>query len=385
MPNIPPILVMEILADLSKEHEDGKVPVEIVQLLANKLLPTNTAVNAYHIELIREELRGGVITMDYRPFVAGGTIVKSPTGGLGMKFTESPQQVSVRRWKDGQFTKVDELIAESWRSVTKQEDLLENLKKSIRIDADDLKAITSLTKALAYVDEILIDSNRQKALLTFALAEFGIDINEASSALLRWEQSSPNFLSSFAPYTAYCTRVVLLFHVALKKGLVATRPTNQLDLEYLFYLPFCKVFITNDKFQKSLAQLFVTDDQVFVDGHAMKQDFKQIEEYLHTVGEPNDIIRLRKEPPQIPDLLTYRLWKRFLNWPNKLPPPTAKEQEKARRKMEDIMNAVETGNYTGFPNSDELEFVTMQSYYRPTDPCPCGSGKPLKDCHLPQN
>lgn len=383
MPNIPPILVMEILADLSKEFEEGKVPADKVQLLANKLLPINTAVNANYLELIREELRGGSITMDHRPFVGNGTIVRSPLGEIGMKFTESSQQISVRRWKDGYFTKVDELIAEFWRSVTKQEDLLENLKKSICIDEGDLIAITSLPKALAYVDAIFLDSGRQKDLLTFALAEFGIDVGEASAAFLRWEQAPPASLESFAPYTAFCVRVVLLFHVALKKGLVATRPTNQLDLEYLFYLPFCKIFITNDKFQKSIALLFLTDEQAFVDGKALKQDFKQIEEYLQTVSEPKDLIRLRKEPPQIPDLLSYQLWKRFLYWPNKLPPPSAEDTEKARKKMEDITNAIETGDFTGFPNSNEVEFITMESYYRPTDPCPCGSGKPLKDCHLP--
>jgi len=383
MPTIPPILVMEILGDLSKEYEGGAAPMEKVRLLANKLLPNNTAVNANYLKLISDEFSGAKITMDYRPFVGDATLLKSSSGQFGMKVTESAEQVAVRRWKDGQFSQIEELMAEFWRKVTKQEDLLEKLKESIHVDPERLKTIRSLSDAADYVDQILLDPACQTDLLTFAVTEFGISTLEAPAIFLRWEQTAVKSLKAFAPYTFFCVRVVLLFHTALKKGLVATRPTNQLDLEYLFYLPFCRIFVTNDKFQKSLAPFFLTDEQQLIVGSELKEDLKAIEEYVQTVGEPADQRRLLKEPPQLSTLLTYKIWNRFFYWPNKLPPPTPKENENARKKMEEIFNAVETGDFSGVESSDDLEFVTIESYLRPTDPCPCGSGKPIKDCHLP--
>lgn len=217
MPNIPPILVMEILGDLSKAYEKGKPTADKVQMLANKLLPGNTALNVNYLKLIEQELRGQAITMDYRPFIGNAVVVQSASGKRGMKFTETSEQIAVRRWKDGQFTQIDELIAQFWRKVTKQEDLLENLKKSIRIDVDDLKSIKNLPDAVAYVDTIFSDATRQSALLGFALAEFGINVAECSTIFLRWEQRKHESLQLFAPYTCFCLRAVLLFQVGLKK------------------------------------------------------------------------------------------------------------------------------------------------------------------------
>lgn len=39
------------------------------------------------------------------------------------------------------------------------------------------------------------------------------------------------------------------FYLGISNGLIASKPTNRIDLEYLLYLPFCKVFTSTDRFQ----------------------------------------------------------------------------------------------------------------------------------------
>lgn len=67
--NVTPLLVSEILGDLSKEEVEGKrLPKDVVIGLANKIFPANTYVNTTFKKLLEISLIGKQSEFDNRPF-----------------------------------------------------------------------------------------------------------------------------------------------------------------------------------------------------------------------------------------------------------------------------------------------------------------------------
>ena len=380
MHNVTPILVMEILGDLKKESATEKVSKSVVQNLANKMLPTNSVMNSNYMDLIKGELLGEKVIMDHRPLLGNAKLVEDGNGSLGMQIDESENEKIITRWKNGEFTDTDEILSQIWREVTTDKDLLESLKKAIIIPDDRLTSIKNTAHALHYINEMINHKDHQTQILKIMIKEFGINTIDEGKIFQRWEQEDDKTLETFSPYALFCIKIILTFHVALKKGFVGTRPTNKLDLEYLFYLPFCHIFVTSDKFQKMLVPLFLVDNQMMIDGKDLKEDLNKIEGYLSTVSERKDNERLRKEPPQIPEFLTYKIWSNFLDWPSKRPSSTESDKQRAIERLKEILNAQETSDYSKYKPGDEMDFITINRTLRDTDPCPCGSGKSIREC-----
>ena len=49
---------------------------------------------------------------------------------------------------------------------------------------------------------------------------------------------------------------------------------NLSDLMYLYYLPFCNVFVSNDRFHRKVVPEFLTPQQKFTWGFDLKEDVK---------------------------------------------------------------------------------------------------------------
>ena len=71
--------------------------------------------------------------------------------------------------------------------------------------------------------------------------------------------------------------IFVLFLGAYKFGLLPKKADDQIDLEYLFYLPFCHVFSTMDKFHMTLAPSLMRKDQVLLPGEDLKKGIQEIE------------------------------------------------------------------------------------------------------------
>ena len=73
----------------------------------------------------------------------------------------------------------------------------------------------------------------------------------------RWKSLGAPNLCDFAPYAAYLLSVDLLFYFGLAANLISSqRPSNKIDIAYLYYLPFCMVFASNDNLHARTAPLF---------------------------------------------------------------------------------------------------------------------------------
>ena len=101
--------------------------------------------------------------------------------------------------------------------------------------------------------------------------------NSTKSNIKTQLKQSPYALPQIAPYTFYCLKVLVLFLGAYKFDLLPQkRADDQIDLEYLFYLPFCRIFSSNDNFHQTLAPPLMREDQLLVSGESLKQGIREI-------------------------------------------------------------------------------------------------------------
>lgn len=376
--NITPIMTMEIMADLKKEYNKSANPEKMVKDQANKLLSFHSVLNQHYRFLMIGELLNGPIQTEYRPILGDTEIVETKDGTKGLHFKESTQEKAMTRWRDGKFLEAEKELADLWRKTTGQKDLLENLKEILKEKYKIKKRFANIPDLNNFINELLNDPNVQSGLLHFIISEFRISQTDGQKIFLRWEQGESKVIKNFAPYSFHCLKVKLLFDLALRFNLVGTRATNLLDLDYLYYIPFCNIFSTNDNFQKELVPFLLDNKQKLISGEDLKKDLKRLVEYRETLSEPKDIKRTSKEPPRIYDSLTYNLWTEFFDWPPEHDIPY--HEESFKKKMDEFIEAKSTGEnkMDGDPS-----FIVKESYMRLTDFCPCGSGKQLKDCCLP--
>jgi len=381
--NVAPVLVMEILGDLKKEVAEGKTPSDVrVKDFARKLFPTRCIVNTYYRNLLKQELEGKPCELDGRPTLDLEKIVKADDGRKGFVIKETEEEKSIYKWKEGNFSEADHELSELWRTITTKEDLLKNLQKIIQ--SGDNEKLKSFDKLISRVDEILNNDNIQDRLLAFAIDVYGEEGLDGKIVFQNWLKKGRPRLLEFTPFVAHCLKVDLLFHLGLKSELIGTRPTNRVDLEYLYYLPFCNIFTSNDKIHKQLAPLLIRDDQKFIIGSDLKNDLKNINEYLEKNGK-EAIKKFGFKPPLINESLTFNLWKEYFNYPTALSFREISEKEKsnAKEQIDKFIKAME-GEPTEFSKGESEEFIVKKSSLSATDPCFCGSGEKVIDCCIPK-
>ena len=121
-------------------------------------------------------------------------------------------------------------------------------------------------------------------------------------------------LSRYAPYCAHVLTVELFFKIALASDLVSSeRPSNWVDMAYLFYLPFCVVFVSSDKLHRKCAPLLLRDDQEFIWGPDLKEGLREVNEhylaYPESVREEG-LLRFASRPPAEGEFVVSQLWDR---------------------------------------------------------------------------
>ena len=63
------------------------------------------------------------------------------------------------------------------------------------------------------------------------------------------------------------------------------RPSNKIDFAYLYYLPFCRVFVSNDNLHSRTVPLFLKRGQKFITGVDLKAGLKELDEYYSNLPE----------------------------------------------------------------------------------------------------
>lgn len=282
--NIPPILFSEVLADLSKtksfatDSADGDV-----RMLVGKISSHSVNLSAAHYSLVAGELLGWQsIEMSGRPIISNAKIARMPDGSIGSYVDLTPFQRVMDCWRAGAFEDMEREFAKAWRSDQASIDL-EGLKRETKNLWGSGRA--SLEEIVAGVQASLFGPTRNYSGLDALMQLAGAEPSHRAKALRRWNRVGRPAPIQFAPYTSFVARLEAIFLFGLHAGVITTRATNRLDIEYFKYLPFTEVFSSRDKIHETLFPVFARPNQFFVHGDELKSSLREMADYYDTLPD----------------------------------------------------------------------------------------------------
>lgn len=330
-----PIFYIETLADLEKAVRKGRTPEQEVGIIAQKTPEMHGRPCVHHDQLCISNILGHDIPLNGRIPVAGGKLVESE-GKKGVVYEPSPEAEAFSRWQEGDFLSIERKFAKVWRIALNSLDL-NAISSGIKAMGINSKTCKSLEEAKQIIDIYLEGTDRPLDRLKLALLTLNVPSEIHNRIIERWKSHGYPALSNYAPYTSYLLSVELFFQIGLAAQLIASeRTSNRTDIAYLFYLPFCMIFVSSDKLHKRCAPLFLRDNQSFVWGQDLKADLKNLIEHYQTlpgIEKEKGIMSFAQKPPQDNKYLVTQLWDRhFRTWRNKtentsIPHDPAEEKE----------------------------------------------------------
>jgi hypothetical protein len=151
------------------------------------------------------------------------------------------------------------------------------------------------------------------------------------------------------------------------------------------------VFSSTDKFHQMMVPFYIQEDQRFVPGADLKTDLTHLahewDMNFHKNMEAWDAA-YGNGPPVNANSVVYKLWKElFPNWvPGaKVDKISSNEPQKVKelnQRMKGFDKAVAAKDTEFLSDDSKIDFIVRRYSVSIDDPCPCGSGKKLKDCHL---
>lgn len=271
-PALCPILLFEIIADLFKETDSDEDNRNMVKSIARKFIGSGPVVNEDFRFLVTNELLGSRVPMTGQIIPQGARSIPGPNGG-GLFVDITPLNKAIMRWSDGKFSAEDEGFAAEWRRMLTRLDttiLDEVISKHYVI----IPRCSDLTQISEQAKKMVFEPGLQRPLFDWFISSLGVDKNLHSRIRRRW-RIARTILPRYAPYTAFCTKALLMLLMAERSTLVRKRSTNIIDVQYLFYIPFCMVFISDDTVHSRLAPLLLRKDQSFAKGSEIRASLKE--------------------------------------------------------------------------------------------------------------
>ena len=330
---------VETLADLEKKVREGRTPEQEVGIIASKTPEMHSSPNMFHTEMCIANILGNPIPMDGRIMMQGGSPVKGG-GKTGVIFEEPPEVKAFNRWQNGEFLEIERDQAKQWRSMLKSLDfdfVINNIQ-SLGITTDNCK---SLEDAKSLSDRILSGSINNSKTMKLALDLFSIPSHLHQQIFRNWQLRNYPPIISFAPYTAFMLNIDLFFYIAASSSLIAKeRVSNKVDIAYLYYLPFCTVFVSSDKLHRRCAEHFIKPNQRFIWGFDLKAGLKEIDEHFDKLPKEEKekgLFSFASEPPEDNKYFITQLYDDlFPSWRTKHKPATPLKKETNDALVEEI-------------------------------------------------
>lgn len=310
MSNVCPMFFVETLADLGKRTKSGRSPEDEVRIIAEKFPELHDSPGVQHGNACLAELMGQKIPMTGQILLAGGRAVRSGDR-TGVVYEESPEAMALDRWRRGKFLEVERLYAAAWRKSVSSLDLKEMAERFRKLGIDG-KNCKSLVDAKTLAEQIVSLTDQPFDRLYLALLFLDIPREHHREILTRWSLMNYPALRKYAPYVAFVYTVELFFQIALAAHLISTeRPSNRVDISYLFYLPFCMVFVSSDRLHRKCAPLFMREKQQFIWGPDLKAGLAALNEHYSKL--PNEILEkgimsFASDPPRDGDFFVSKIW-----------------------------------------------------------------------------
>ncbi len=318
--NVCPIFYVETLADLDKSPRKGRRPDEEVRIIADKFPEMHGMPCAHHIPLCTANLLGRSMPMMTGQIpLSGGRLVNSD-GKTGAVFELSPEAEAFSRWQKQEFLEVERLFAKAWRGELLPFDSKTVLKEVRELDIK-IESCKSLEQAKQLAESVINRRSRPIERMKMALISLNVPEGLRERIVRKWLLNDNPPLVKYAPYAAYVLTVVLFFKIAIAANLISNeRPSNRTDIAYLFYLPFCMMFVSSDRLHERCAPLFMRGNQGFVWGPELKNGLRELNTHYLALPEANRDrgVLTFGDPAEIGDRIVVRLWDEFIpKWRNK--------------------------------------------------------------------
>lgn len=319
--NICPLFYVETLADLEKSTRAGRTPEQEVGLIADKFPDLGGNPSAHHAELCLNDLLGDHVPLTGQIPLAGGRLVKIDGKGAAV-FERTPEADAFSRWQRRDFLGIERQYAREWRATLAGIDL-NAIADSIRAIGVDGSRCKTMEEAQALAEQLVSNSDRYG--IEMALHFLKVPLRYHSQVRTAWSEANFPTLAEYAPYATHVLTVQIFFQIALAASLISPdRASNQVDIGYLFYLPFCMLFVSTDRLHRRAVPAFLQEHQEFVWGADLKAGLRELNEhFLERIDEVNHagVVTLPSEPPIVGTGMVAELWNRiFSKWSK--PEPT---------------------------------------------------------------
>lgn len=319
--NVCPMFYVETQSDLAKEGSDRGTPEELVRKLANKFPDFSGSPNVHHTTICTANLLGEDVPLRGHVILPPGS--QATVSGHPMAILpESPEAKAFLRWTQGQYAEEERQAAAQWRASSvgcPTADVIEMLKT---MEAYEERPCATLADVRTMTDEVMARL-RPDQQLSLACGLLGVYPDQLARILQRFAAAGQPPLTTFAPYVDFALRVEMFFHLAVERSRMSAG--QRMDLCYLFYLPFCQVFVSNDWVHRESAPLFLRADQEFVPAANLKAALRELNDGYLALPESErskSIHQLAPHPPKDGDNLVTELWDR--HWPKWRQPKTVK-------------------------------------------------------------
>ena len=184
--------------------------------------------------------------------------------------------------------------------------------------------------------------------------------NLQGQILHEWSSAGFPPLASYAPFAAHVLTVELFFQIALAANLVsAERASNRADIAYLFYLPFCHLFISGDKLHQRCAPAFLSKKQDFLWGPDLKAALMAINQQFSTATEAErqqGLYKLAPRPPGDASNLVAAMWEKHNRMPKSQPTGAVLTPDAERNLVEQLKA------FAKAPEAPEVASIPMDDF-----------------------
>jgi hypothetical protein len=213
--------------------------------------------------------------------------------------------------------------------------------------------------------DTIIDNMDPEWLLRFGLNL--LEVPEATEWVIQdWSARRRPPLREHVPYFIFMLTINIFFALILPTQLLRNvKPSHQIDLAYLYYLPFCSVFTSKDNFHAQIVALFLNEHQQFINGIDFKNDLKRLNEHYSMLPEDvlkTGLINFAAFPPTDDTYIITRMWDKFLpRWRTfAARPRQPRDPEQDKRTMEELNRmSDESLPPHDEQNVDKVEFVQL--------------------------
>ena len=274
-----PVLVFEVLGDLTSARKRRKSSPEFVAELSQKLTDSAGTFNDHFFNACLLALKGGQFSPPHATLPDNYFI--APSGGMVIE--ESPLLGRLRRWAGGRFTERDAELSALWRQATRSLSF-HDFEKRLTREHVVLPVPDGPASIVTEADKVLAIPSLQSVVLQWLLDFMEADELLRSAVLFRWTAAAQPLLRHFAPYAYHCARVLLSLAIAVRHRYLIWESTHVVDAQYLYYLPFCEVFVSEDHLHRLLAPQLLDGEQSFVTHSDLKKALRVLADFHEGIG-----------------------------------------------------------------------------------------------------